>query len=330
MNTNLLSIVKQIIADTGEAILADPARLKAFFSDLAKDEPKPLRIAFGRCIESGAYDALKSAPDAAERALRKTSIAQKVLDEYGLDVTLCAEALDILEAALFEPDAVEQTSESAPEISQPESQPAPVQPDIQAAPAPSTPESGQEKTRRQNQIIAALAIAWIITVIISLGAYQDQQQRFTAELAEAALKATERENTARREAGESAEQARLEEAQQADRRGDEYYNSKSWDLAIEKYTEAIALDPKNAIYYSDRGSAYYYGKKNDRKALDDYTRAHQLAPYIAEYYNQMGHAYYSLGNYTRAIENYTEALRLDPNNQVIKNNLADARRARGW
>ncbi|GHV84613.1 hypothetical protein AGMMS50230_02210 [Spirochaetia bacterium] len=85
MNTNLLTIVKQIIAMNGEGILADPQRLKAFFSDLAKDEPKPLRIAFGRCIENGAYDALKTAPDVAERASRKA---------------LSAEALDILEAAI--------------------------------------------------------------------------------------------------------------------------------------------------------------------------------------------------------------------------------------
>jgi uncharacterized membrane protein YhaH (DUF805 family) len=101
MNTNLLDIVKQIIADYGEAILEDPQRLKALFGDLAKDEPKPLRIAFGRCIESGAYTALKTAPDTDDRAACKTTIAQQVRDEHGLDMTLCAEALDILEEALF-------------------------------------------------------------------------------------------------------------------------------------------------------------------------------------------------------------------------------------
>jgi hypothetical protein len=101
MNSNLLAVVKQIISKNGEGILEDPQRLKAFFSDLAKDEPKPLRLAFGRCIESGAYTALKTAPDAAERSLRKTAIARQVRDEHGLDITLCGEALDILEAALF-------------------------------------------------------------------------------------------------------------------------------------------------------------------------------------------------------------------------------------
>jgi hypothetical protein len=101
MNTNLLAIVKQIIAEYGEGILADPRRLKAFFSDLAKDEPKPLRIAFGRCIEAGAYNALKTALDTADRTERKVAIAQRLRDEYGLDITLCGEALDILEVALL-------------------------------------------------------------------------------------------------------------------------------------------------------------------------------------------------------------------------------------
>jgi hypothetical protein len=101
MNTNLLNIVKQIITGYGEAVLADPQRLKAFFGDLAKDEPKPLRTAFGRCIEESAYNALKTAADTSERAKRKAAIAQRVRDEHGMDPMISAEALDILEAALF-------------------------------------------------------------------------------------------------------------------------------------------------------------------------------------------------------------------------------------
>jgi hypothetical protein len=101
MNTTLVTIVKRIIAEQGEGVLGDPKRLKAFFSDLAKDEPKPLRTVFGRCVEAGAYTALKTTPDAAERAKRKAAIAQRVYGEHGLDPALCAEALDILEAALY-------------------------------------------------------------------------------------------------------------------------------------------------------------------------------------------------------------------------------------
>jgi uncharacterized protein YegL len=101
MNTNLLTIVKQIIASHGEGILGDPQRLKSFFTDLAKDEPKPLRVAFGRCIEAGAYTALKTTPDAAARAAVKATIAQNLRAKHGLDLALCGEALDIMEAALY-------------------------------------------------------------------------------------------------------------------------------------------------------------------------------------------------------------------------------------
>jgi len=43
MNTNLLNIMKRIIAEQGDGILADPPRLRAFFMDLAKDEPRQER-----------------------------------------------------------------------------------------------------------------------------------------------------------------------------------------------------------------------------------------------------------------------------------------------
>ena len=101
MNTNLLNIVKQIITENGEEVLNNAKRLKAFFNDLAQEVPKPLRLAFGRCIEEGAYTALKAAPDTSARAVCKAAFAQKLRDEDGLDAALSGEALDILEAALF-------------------------------------------------------------------------------------------------------------------------------------------------------------------------------------------------------------------------------------
>jgi hypothetical protein len=51
MNTNLLNIIKRILADHGENILAEPQRLKPLFSDYAKNEQKEKRTTFGRCIE---------------------------------------------------------------------------------------------------------------------------------------------------------------------------------------------------------------------------------------------------------------------------------------
>jgi hypothetical protein len=181
MNTNLLAIVKQITAEYGEDVLGDANRLKAFFGDLAKDESKPLRLAFGRAIEEDAYNALKTSKDAAERAERKAAIAQKLLDEHGLDVALSGEALDILEAAMFgernaaqittAPPSEQQTTSAsimpaqenesaAVTLSEPVTA-APIQPD---APEQPTPESQKQKLR--NVLIAAGVVIAVVAVVI--------------------------------------------------------------------------------------------------------------------------------------------------------------------
>jgi len=100
MNSNLLNIVKQIIAERGENVLADPQQLKPLFKDYAKDEPKDERVAFGRCIEIGSYQELKSAPSVNDRQRRKITLADQLV-KTGIDKKHCTDALDLLEAVLF-------------------------------------------------------------------------------------------------------------------------------------------------------------------------------------------------------------------------------------
>ena len=87
MNTNLLNIVKQIVAEKGENILADSQKLKPLFSDYAKDEPKNERIAFGRCIEMGAYKELKNTSTPEERKRKKAALADQLNATAGIDKT---------------------------------------------------------------------------------------------------------------------------------------------------------------------------------------------------------------------------------------------------
>jgi RNA polymerase subunit RPABC4/transcription elongation factor Spt4 len=98
MNINMVNIIKRIIAEQGENILADPQRLKSFVADYASQESKAERLAFGRCIEYGAYTELK---DAEDRQTVKSAIARRVRANEGLDIALCNDMLDALEAALF-------------------------------------------------------------------------------------------------------------------------------------------------------------------------------------------------------------------------------------
>ncbi|MCL2823740.1 MAG: hypothetical protein FWD57_07100 [Polyangiaceae bacterium] len=101
MNTNMVQIVRRIIADRGEAIFADAQLLAAVFCEYAQNEPRDERTAFGRCIENNAYGALKSAVDWEQRRQWKIAIAARVSTIYGISNSLTSGAMDVLEAALF-------------------------------------------------------------------------------------------------------------------------------------------------------------------------------------------------------------------------------------
>jgi hypothetical protein len=94
----MVNVIKRIIAEQGEAILGDAPRLKGLVADYASRESKVERIAFGYCIEYGAYTELKGAED---RDAIKAAIAQRVNANEGIEIALCNDALDTLEAALF-------------------------------------------------------------------------------------------------------------------------------------------------------------------------------------------------------------------------------------
>jgi hypothetical protein len=100
MNANLLAVVNRIVAEKGEGILSNPRLVSAFFADLAKDEPKPQKNAFVKCLEQGFAQTLKDAPEQ-DRALCKQRLAQRLNEEEGLDLRLCGEAVELLAVVLF-------------------------------------------------------------------------------------------------------------------------------------------------------------------------------------------------------------------------------------
>ncbi len=64
------------------------------------------------------------------------------------------------------------------------------------------------------------------------------------------------------------------------------------------------------IYYN-RGNAYQ-NLGEHRRAIEDYDQALRIDPGFAIAYSNRGNAYNHLGEYRRAIEDYDQALRLDP------------------
>lgn len=96
------------------------------------------------------------------------------------------------------------------------------------------------------------------------------------------------------------------------------YRGFSWEgqgklnKAIDDYSKAIELNPKDITAYTLRGIAW--GKKGEYdKAIADYTKALEITPKFAKAYNNRGYTWAQKGNMNEAIADYTKAIEIDPN-----------------
>jgi tetratricopeptide (TPR) repeat protein len=74
----------------------------------------------------------------------------------------------------------------------------------------------------------------------------------------------------------------------------------------------------------------YYTKRDYDRAIADYTQAIRLDPNLALAYLSRGAAYGNKGGYDRAIADWEAVLKIDPNNAQAKQNIEKARQARGY
>ena len=104
------------------------------------------------------------------------------------------------------------------------------------------------------------------------------------------------------------------------------YDEKNLDLRLHYCSRAIQSgrlpDQQLAGTFYNRGIAYFDKGDHDR-AIQDYTQALRLNPNFAAAFNNRGNAYAAKDDYDRAIQDYTQALRLNPN-------FTAAFRHRGW
>ena len=101
------------------------------------------------------------------------------------------------------------------------------------------------------------------------------------------------------------------QAELALQHGNSFITIKQLDMAIERYSHAIELDPNFAAAYINRGLAYEEKKDYD-SAIADHNKAIELKPDYAYAYAMRGLAYNSKGEYDNAIRDFSRAIELSP------------------
>ncbi|KAH0530347.1 hypothetical protein TsFJ059_004977 [Trichoderma semiorbis] len=108
--------------------------------------------------------------------------------------------------------------------------------------------------------------------------------------------------------------------------GNKAIAEKNFDDAIDKFTQAIALQPENHILYSNR-SAAYASKKDWDNALKDAEKTTEIKPDWAKGWGRKGAALHGKGDLLGANDAYEAGLKHDPNNAQLKSGLSSVEKA---
>ncbi len=98
--------------------------------------------------------------------------------------------------------------------------------------------------------------------------------------------------------------------------------------AIEAYTQAIKIDPANALAYYNRGLAFYH-LRNQAAALADFNKTIELRPDVAIPYRKRGLISLYLQNYQGALADFEQAAQLTPDDPNVYLGKAAAKMLQG-
>lgn len=109
-------------------------------------------------------------------------------------------------------------------------------------------------------------------------------------------------------------------------KGNAAFSAGNFEEAIQFFTQAIDVDPKNHVLYSNR-SASHASLKQYSDALADAQKCVELKPDWAKGYSRLGAAHHGLGNFQDAVQALEKGLSLDPSNEGMRSALEEAQAA---
>ncbi|XP_030639816.1 small glutamine-rich tetratricopeptide repeat-containing protein alpha [Chanos chanos] len=140
------------------------------------------------------------------------------------------------------------------------------------------------------------------------------------EIFEPAIQKSEAAQARANSASGSLTEEQIAEAERLKTDGNEHMKVENFSAAVEFYSKAIQINPRNAVYYCNRAAAYSK-LGNYAGAVQDCELAIGIDPNYSKAYGRMGLALASLNKHTEAVSYYKKALELDPDNETYKSNL---------
>ncbi|KAJ4300003.1 Hsp90 cochaperone [Kalmusia sp. IMI 367209] len=108
--------------------------------------------------------------------------------------------------------------------------------------------------------------------------------------------------------------------------GNKLFAAKKFEESIEKFSQAIELDPSNHVLYSNRSGAHA-SLRDYAKALDDANKVVEIKPDWSKGWGRKGTALHGSGDLVGATDAFEQALKLDANNAQAKSGLDAVKRA---
>ncbi|KAJ4352119.1 Hsp90 cochaperone [Didymosphaeria variabile] len=108
--------------------------------------------------------------------------------------------------------------------------------------------------------------------------------------------------------------------------GNKLFAEKKFEESIEKFSQAIELEPTNHVLYSNRSGAYA-SLKDYTKALEDANKVVEIKPDWSKGWGRKGTALHGGGDLVNATDAFEQALKLDANNAQAKAGLDSVKRA---
>jgi len=108
-------------------------------------------------------------------------------------------------------------------------------------------------------------------------------------------------------------------------KGNAEFKAGNYEKAIENYTYATEMDPKNHIYFTNRSMCYASMKKWE-KSLRDADKSVALNSNWEKGHYRRGIALQNMGQHKEAVDAFDKCVKLNPNNDDFKKAYQQARR----